>query len=295
MNIVDYINTEIPKNLPAAGRVVIIILLALITWWLIRFTLQKIIKRAAISKHVDEKRVNTIISVMRSVVNVTLTGLAGTLVMSELGINLGPILAAAGVVGLAVGFGAQSLIKDILSGFFLLFENQVRVGDVVSASGKAGAVENITLRTLTLRDVAGNVHIIPHGQIDTVTNMTLGWSRVDLKIGIAYREDPDEVVRVMKDVVESMAQEETWVEHFPEPPQVFAIEDLGDSAVVYRVLAKVLPGSQWVVSREMKLRFKKRFDAEGIEIPFPHQTIYFGEDRTGQAPAVRVKQVETAA
>ena len=190
MNITNYISTEITKNLPAAGRVVIIILLTLITWWLIRFTLQKIIKRAAISKHVDEKRLNTIISVMRSVVNVTLMGLAGTLVMSELGINLGPILAAAGVVGLAVGFGAQSLIKDILSGFFLLIENQVRVGDVVSASGKAGAVENITLRTLTLRDVAGNVHIIPHGQIDMVTNMTLDWSRVDLKIGVAYREDP---------------------------------------------------------------------------------------------------------
>jgi small conductance mechanosensitive channel len=295
MNIIDNLNPELTKNLPAAGRVVIILLLTLITWWLIRFTLQKIIKRATISKHVDEKRVNTIISVMRSLVNVTLTGLAGTLVMSELGINLGPILAAAGVVGLAIGFGAQSLIKDILSGFFLLIENQVRVGDVVSASGKAGAVENITLRTLTLRDVAGNVHIIPHGQIDMVTNMTLGWSMVDIKLGVAYREDPDEVVRIMKDVVESLALEDVWKQHFLAAPQVLAVEDLDDSAVVYRILAKVLPGSQWIVSREMKLRFKKRFDLEGIEIPFPHQTIYFGEDRSGQAPAVRVKQVETAA
>lgn len=295
MKTIDYINTGLLKHLPAAGRVIIIALLALAVWWLLRFTLQKVINRVVLTKQVEEKRANTIVSIMRSIVNVTLLGLAGTLIMSELGINLGPILAAAGVAGLAIGFGAQSLIHDFINGFFLTIENQVRVGDVVNAAGKSGAVESISLRTLTLRDVAGNVHIIPHSKIDTVTNMTLGWSRVDIKVGVAYREDPDEVVRVMKDVVEALSLEESWKEHFSEPPMVLAIDDLNDSAVIYRILAKVTAGSQWLVGREIKLRLKKRFDLEGIEIPFPHQTLYFGEDKQGRAPAAYFKKVQDAA
>jgi moderate conductance mechanosensitive channel len=195
--------------------------------------------------------------------------------------NIGPILASFGLIGLAFSFGAQSLVKDVISGTFMLIEGQFGVGDVVKVSDVSGLVEKITLRTTVLRDVEGAVHIVPNGEITRVTNMTKAWSRAVLHIGVAYREDVDHVMDVLRDC--SRVPRRPGVGRAaPRGARRPGVESFGDSAVVIRIMAKTLPLKQWDVARELRRRIKKRFDREGIEIPFPHVTFYWGD---GQAPA----------
>jgi small-conductance mechanosensitive channel len=224
-----------------------------------------------------EKQAATLGKVIRSIIRGVVWGIATLMILREVGIEIGPILAGVGVAGLAVGFGAQSLVKDFLAGMFVLIENQYHVGDVVSLAGKSGLVERVTLRATTLRDLEGNVHIVPNGTIDVVTNMTKEYSRYVLDVGVAYKEDVDEVMAVLQEVFGELAAEPEFSGKITAPLEVLGVESFGDSAVVIRVRFTTLPIQQWGVAREYRRRIKKTFDAKGIEIPFPHRTVYLGE------------------
>jgi moderate conductance mechanosensitive channel len=214
--------------------------------------------------------------------------MASMMVLKKFGIEIGPILAAAGIVGLAVGFGAQSLVKDVISGFFILLEDQIRVGDVVQIAGKGGLVEKINLKTTILRDLAGNVHYVPNGQIDVVTNMTKDYSRYVFDIGVAYREDVDEVIEVIKEVDEEMRNDPAYKDDILEPIEILGLDQFADSAIIIRARTTTIPIKQWRVGREFNRRLKKRFDERDIEIPFPHVTLYMGQDKQGQSPPLHV-------
>jgi moderate conductance mechanosensitive channel len=221
----------------------------------------------------QEQRTRTLLSLLRSVGLVIIAVMTLFMVLGSLGVELGPLLAGAGVVGLAVSFGAQSLVKDVISGLFLLFENQFGVGDVIRIEGVSGTVEQMTLRIVVLRDVHGVVHIVPNGQITKVSNLTRSWARVVLEVGVAYKEDPDRVMDVLRDVGRELYEDPAWKPLLLDPVEVPGIETFGESAVNIRVMVKTLPLKQWDVARELRRRIKLRFDREGIEIPFPHQTV----------------------
>jgi small conductance mechanosensitive channel len=235
------------------------------------------------------KRAETLGRALRYVINVAVALIAGTLVLSELGISIAPILGAAGVAGVAIGFGAQSLIKDYFGGFFLLLENQVRLGDVAELGGKSGLVEEITLRYVRLRDYGGNVHYVPNGLISTVTNMSREYARAVIDVGIAYRESVDEALEVMVRVSEEMRQDPAYGPKILEALEVAGVENWADSAVMLRARIKVVALEQWSVRREFLRRLKHAFDAQGIEIPYPHLTVYAGVGKDGTAPPFRMR------
>jgi len=240
------------------------------------------------------QRAETLGRVFRYIASVVITLVAGTLVLSELGISVAPILGAAGVVGVAVGFGAQSLIKDYFNGFFLLLENQIRQGDVVEAGGKSGVVEEITLRYLRMRDYDGNVHFVPNGCITTVTNMTRGFAQAVVDVGVAYREDADAALEVMRQVGAGMRTDAAFGPKILDDLEIAGVDKWADSAVILRCRFKVAPIEQWGVRREFLRRLKTAFDAAGIEIPFPHLTIYAGQAKDGSAPPLPLKLDATA-
>jgi small-conductance mechanosensitive channel len=231
-----------------------------------------------------QKRTHTLGSIVRYVLTIVILVVATMTVLNEFGIEIGPILAAAGIVGLTVGFGAQSLVKDVISGFFILLKDQIRVGDVVQIAGKGGLVKKINLKTTILRDLAGNVHYVPNGQIDVVTNMTKDYSRYVFDIGVAYREDVDEVIDVIKEVDEEMRNDPDYKNDILEPIEILGLDQFADSAVIIKARTTTMPIKQWRVAREFNRRLKKRFDERNIEIPFPHVTLYMGQYKQGQAP-----------
>ncbi len=275
-------------------RIVVIILLA---WLLIR-VLQRAVKtmRERIASRMDDreaaKRAQTLGRVFRYLVAVVVSLIAGMLVLGELGVSVAPILGAAGVVGLAVGFGAQSLVKDYFTGFFLLLENQIRQGDVIKIGDHAGSVEEVTLRYVQLRDYDGNVHYVPNSTITTVINMSRGFSNAVMDIGVAYRENIDDVMEVMRDVAVQMREQPDFMGKIMADLEIAGVESWGDSAVVIRCRFRTLPLEQWGVKREYLRRLKAAFDAKGIEIPYPHLTVYAGQDREGKAPAFPLQPLQ---
>ena len=224
-----------------------------------------------------QKRVQTLMGVISTIAVVLVWLVVLLMALSQVGINIGPILAGAGVVGLAIGFGAQNLVRDLVSGFFLILENQIRVGDVAMINGTGGLVERITFRTVTLRDLSAVVHVFPNGTIQTLSNLTKGWSAYLMDVGVAYKEDTDRVVEVMRRVADELRAEPDYGSVMLEPLEVIGVDDFADSAVIIKARFKTLPLKQWFVGREYRRRLKKAFDAAGIEIPFPHRTIYTGE------------------
>ncbi len=234
------------------------------------------------------KRAETLGRVFRYIVSVVISLIAGVLILSELGVSVAPILGAAGVVGLAIGFGAQSLVKDYFTGFFILLENQLTTGDVVEVGGKAGLVEDVTLRFVRLRDYDGNVHYVPNNLITTVTNMSRGFAQAVVDVGVAYREDTEEAFDVMRQVGGEMRADAVFGPKILDDIEIAGVERWADSAVVLRCRFRVLPLEQWNVRREFLRRLKKAFDARDIEIPFPHVTVYAGAGKKGTAPAFRV-------
>ncbi|MDE0029597.1 MAG: mechanosensitive ion channel [Deltaproteobacteria bacterium] len=211
--------------------------------------------------------------------------LVGALLILQLvGVETGPLLAGVGIFGLAVGFAAQSLIKDIINGLFILTEGSVGAGDVVDVGGVTGVVEKVTLRSVRIRDLGGNVHFVPNSTIEHVENMTKDFSRYLLDVGVGYREDTDEVVAVMKEVDESMRQDTQFRRDMLEPIEIMGVDRFEDSAVIVRGRLKTRPSQQWRIGREYNRRLKKAFDERGIEIPFPHRTVYWGETKQGQLP-----------
>lgn len=236
----------------------------------------------------EVKRIETLGQVFHYAASVAIVVVAGMLLLGELGISIGPLLATAGVVGMAIGFGAQHLIRDYFTGFFLLLENQVRQGDVVTVADKGGLVEEVTLRYIKLRDYDGNVHFVPNGSITTVTNMSRGFAFSVIDVGVAYRENIDEVIEVMKQVGTDLRQDPVFASKILEDIEMAGVDKLDDSAVVIRCRFKVPPLEQWGVRREYLRRLKLTFDERGIEIPYPHITVYPGQAKDGSAPPLNL-------
>lgn len=225
-----------------------------------------------------EKRINTLLDIVKQAGKVIIFAIFIMMILKSFGLDIAPILAGAGILGLAVGFGAQELVRDFISGFFILLENQVRTGDVAIINGTGGLVEHIELRTITLRDLAGVTHVFQNGKINTLANMTKEWSAYVFDIGIAYKENTDEVIKVIKELDEEFRKDENFKKLILEPIEIFGVDKFGDSAVVIKARYKTRPIQQWNVGREFNRRIKFAFDQRNIEIPFPHQTIYWGED-----------------
>ncbi len=235
-----------------------------------------------------QKRADTLAAVIAYLLTITVVIVGAIMILGEFNVEVGPILAAAGILGVAVGFGAQHLVRDVITGFFILLDDQIRVGDVVQIADKGGLVEKINLRMTILRDLAGNVHYVRNGEINVVTNMTKDYSRYVFDIGVAYREDVDEVIEVVKQVDEELRTDPAFGSDILEPIEILGLDQFGDSAVIIKARTKTKPIKQWSVGREFNRRLKKRFDEKDIEIPFPHVTLYMGQDKAGQAPPVNV-------
>ena len=256
------------------------IVLILVGAWVAGSALQRAIRafRVRIASTMDDresvKRAETLGRVLRYVAAVVVSLLAGLLVLGEIGISLAPILGAAGVVGLAVGFGAQSLVKDYFTGFFILLENQICEGDVVKLGDHAGFVEVVTLRLVQLRDYDGYVHFVPNGSITSVINMSRGFAQAVMDIGVAYRENTYAVVKVMREVGSELRADPVFAARILDDLDVAGVESLADSAVVIRCRFKCAPLEQWAVRREYLRRLKLAFDRAGIEIPFPQTTLH---------------------
>jgi small-conductance mechanosensitive channel len=278
--------------LSSGFKIFLILVVALVVIKVAGILSDKIVSSVKKQKHKDllefKKRADTLKSVIRYVFNVTILVIAIGMILEELGINVGPILAAAGVLGLAVGFGAQNLVKDLIAGFFILLQDQIRVGDVVEVAGKGGLVEDVNLKMTILRDLAGNVHYIPNGEISVVTNMTKGYSRYLFEIGVAYRENVDEVIEVIKQVDEDLRNDPGFTEDILEPMEILGLDQFADSALIIKARTKTRPIKQWRVAREFNRRLKIEFDKRDIEIPFPHLTLYMGKDKQDQSTPLNI-------
>lgn len=247
-------------------------------------------------RHTDlelHKRADTLGSMFRYVLSTGVLIVSIMLILQLFGIELGPLLAAAGVAGIAIGFGAQHLVQDIFNGFFIMLDDEIREGDVVSAGGASGMVEQINLRQTVLRGLDGNVYFIPNGKIDVVTNMTKNYSYCLLKIGVAYREDVDEVFEVIEKVYEDLKDTSPFDEMILEPIEILGLDEFGDSAMIIQARIKVKPIKQWKVKREYNRLLKRAFDERNIEIPFPHLTVYAGQDKDGSAPPLNIRNKQT--
>lgn len=274
-----------------ALHIVVILLLA----WLALHLANKLIR---VFKHymlsridpnsVEVNRIETLGNVFRYIFSVVITIVAGMLMLSELGISIAPILATAGVAGIAIGFGAQSLIKDYFNGFFLLLEDQIRQGDVVTVATIGGLVEEITLRHVKLRDYDGNVHFIPNGQITTVTNMSRDFAYAVIDVRTANRQNVDQVMQLMQDIAQRLRQDATFRDRIIEDLEMAGVEKLEDTASIVRARIKVRPLAQWDVKREFLRLLKIAFDERHIEFPFPHMVMYPGQDKGGKVEPVYV-------
>jgi len=273
-------------------RIALLVVLAYVVTKLLRVALNRLENFLVYATEKTEtvsgaagKRIRTLTGVLWTIGCGLLWFVVALVAFSQIGFNIGPILAGAGVAGLAVGFGAQSLVKDLVSGFFLILENQIRVGDVAVINGTGGLVESITFRTVVLRDNAAIVHVFPNGSINTLSNMTKDWSAYVIDLGVAYKEDTDRVVEILRRVGEEMRGEPKYGGVMLEPIEVLGVGAFVESEVMIKARLKTLPLQQWNVGREYRRRLKKALDAERVEIPFPHQTIYMGE----ASPAFRVE------
>lgn len=239
-----------------------------------------------------EKRGQTVAQLLNSVGRV-IAIVAALIFTLDVFINITPLLAGAGIVGLAFSFGAQSLVKDIISGFFILVEGQFAVGDIIEVAGKSGVVEQMTMRVVQIRDLRGVLHTIPNGQITTVSNQTRGWSRAVLEVGIGYGQNLDRALEVFREEADTLSSDAKWKHRLDGAPEVSGVESLGDNAVVIRTLIRTIPGAQWETAREFRRRIKNRLDAEGIEIPFPQRTMHLRVDDGRIADALTTRSSDS--
>jgi small-conductance mechanosensitive channel len=264
-----------------------IVILALLSVILIRLSTKWIVKIYN-GRHTErelQKRATTLGSMIRHVAIIIVVLLASMLVLDQLGVKLGPMLATAGIVGIAVGLGAQSLVRDITNGFFLMLDDEIRVGDVVKAGGQYGTVEHISLRKTILRSIDGNVHFIPNSKIEVVTNMTKSYSFCVLNVAVAYHEDVDHVISIIRTVDVDLRNEAPYSEWILEPVDVLGLDEFAPSGMIIKARIKVQPIRQWKVKREFNRRLKKAFDACGIEIPYPHLTVCFDAEASQDSAA----------
>jgi moderate conductance mechanosensitive channel len=276
------LDAEAQRAAITALRVVLILAIA----WILQAVVNRLIRifrryMHAKAPSLDEQaRIQTLARVFRNSAAIVIVIVAGTLVLGELGISIAPILATAGVAGVAIGFGAQSLIKDYFTGIFLLLEDQVRQGDVVEVAGKSGLVEEITLRYVRLRDFEGHVHYIPNGEIKVVTNRTRGFAQAAIEVGVDYSTDIDQALAVMREVGSAMRADPKWQAKLADEPEIIGVERLDNSAVMLRCRMKVVPAiEQWNVKREYLKRLKSAFEQRGIQIPFPQLTVHLPSEK----------------
>ncbi len=254
---------------------------------LIPLLLKQTVKKRGKSKKAEdeaEKRVQTLARIFMGTGAVLIVITAGFMILSELGINIYPPLAGFGVIGVALGFGAQYLIRDLIAGFFVLVENQYNIGDWVSIAGIDGSVQEINMRRTVLRDFDGTVHVVPNGEIKTASNYSKEWARVNLNISVAYGTDLDHAIAVINRVGAEMVEEPYWKGLILTAPQALRVDNLGDSGIDIKVLGQTKPIRQWEVMGELRKRLKQAFDDEGIEIPWPHTKVYFGTTPPPRAP-----------
>ncbi|WP_202882112.1 mechanosensitive ion channel family protein [Candidatus Manganitrophus noduliformans] len=235
------------------------------------------------------KRVTTLVGILKTIGYFSIWSIILISCLDQVGVNVAPILAGAGIVGLAVGFGAQNLVRDVIAGFFMILENQVRVGDVAIINGTGGLVETITFRTIVLRDLAGVVHVIPNGAISSLANMTKEWSAYVIDVRVDYKEDTDKVVDVMRETAEALRKDPEFRDRIIEPIEIFGVDDFNESGLTIKARIKTEPIQQWSVGREYRRRLKKAFDAKEIEISFPHRSLFMNE--ASKPLEVLVKQV----
>lgn len=286
------------RALGSLATIVFIVVGAIVFWEVTSTAIERYLDRLAVDPRDRDRsaRMRTLLPLVQKVILVTLVVVVALIVLSELGVNIGPLLAGAGVIGLAIGFGAQTLVKDVITGVFNLIEDTVAIGDVVTAGGHTGTVEDLSIRSVVLRDYSGVVHTVPFSSVTSVENMTKDFSYYVFDFGIGYREDVDEVMDLLHDIGAELRDDPDYAPKILSPLEIAGLQSFGDSAIVIRARIKTLPGAQWGVGREMNRRVKHAFDAHGIEIPFPHQTIYFGEDKEGKAPpAYLMLQAQDAA
>jgi small conductance mechanosensitive channel len=263
-------------------RILVIVVVGTVLWFALNKFLPPIVRRGVVrtkykeSKEGIEKRTNTLLSIFKGVGRVFIVVIGIMMILSEVGVNIVPVLAGFGIAGVAIGFGAQYLIRDLIAGTFIILENQYRVGDVARVADITGLVEEVTLRKTVLRDLDGIVHHVPNGEIRTASNFTRHFARVNLNVSVAYGTDLDHAISVINQVGKALAEDNNWREVIKSPPQVLRVNNLSDSGIDIKILGDVKPMQQWAVMGELRLRLKKAFDDEGIEIAWPHTKVYFG-------------------
>jgi len=278
--------SEIFKNitswLTASGIKVLGILIALIilsqmSRWIVKWLERLVPEKDSLQATEAKKRAQTLGNILRHALLIVIFFIAILMILGELGIQLGPLLATAGIGALAIGFGAQGLVKDVISGFFIILENQYRIGDAIEVAGVSGLVESVSLRKTVLRDLEGRVHTVPNGEIKVVSNLSKEWSRAVVDIGISYRDDVDHIIDLLGQIGRELAEEEPYQSAILESPQILGVERFGESQLVIRMIVKTMPLKQWEVGRELRRRIKNRFDEKGIQIPSSHRVLFWEE------------------
>lgn len=279
----DYFSQILPWLITSGVKILAIIIIAFILHRVLNRFVEKSVRLAVtsrnhISTHAEVQREDTLIQVFTMSIRIAIFATAVMMILPEFNIKIGAMLAAAGVVGLALGFGGQYLIRDVITGLFIILENQYRIEDVISIDGTDGVVEEITLRKTTLRDLNGTIHHIPHGEIKKVSNLTKDFSRVNLDLGISYNADLENVIRIVNRVGNQLAENPDWKEFIIKPPQFLRVNDFADSAVIIKIIGETIPLKQWAVAGELRKCLKIAFDKEGIEIPFPQMVMHQVKD-----------------
>lgn len=265
-----------------------ILALVVITWILLKvtsFVTKKLnnwviqrVERETRFKDKDKegalRRLKTVIKILSSLLRIIIITSAILLLLKIIGVDISPFITGAGIVGLAVGFGSQELVKDIIGGFFIILENNMRVGDVVTIEGCSGLVESIGFRTVILRDITGTIHVLRNGQIKRISNMTIGWSAAVLDIPVSYKEDINKVTEVIRQVTNELVEDDQFKENIISEPEILGVDSFGENAVMIKLRVKTIPLQQWGIAREIRKRLKERFQQENIVIPLPQIVLH---------------------
>jgi len=281
---IDLIPTKLSNlldwALSSGIQIIFIIIAALVIKVIAKKFIQRIVKAATASDRfltvdAEIKRMQTLVQIFSYTFNTILVMVASIMILDEFKVNTTSLLATVGIAGVAFGFGAQYLVKDLITGIFIIFENQYRLGDVISVGEISGLVEDISLRVTTLRDMDGTVHYIPHGEIKIVSNLTKIYAKINLNVGVAYNSDLDHVAEVVNSIGKQLAIDPAWKDSIIEAPEFLRVNSLDDSSISIKIVGKTKAMEQWAVTGEMRKRIKKTFEKEGIEIPFPQRVLHF--------------------
>jgi len=260
-------------------KIVIIVIIAYVLKVIAKRSIQRIVKAAVasekfVTENAEIQRMNTLVRIFSWTINTIIVIIASMMIIQEFGVQIAPILASAGIVGVAIGFGGQYLVRDLITGFFIIFENQYRIGDVINVEGIGGVVEDISLRVTTLRDMNGTVHYIPHGEIKKVSNLSKNFAKVNLNVGIAYESNIDHVIAVVNKIGKELAQDPAWKDFINQAPQFLRVDDLDDSSISIKITGETKPLKQWDVTGELRKRILETFEKEGIVFPYPQTVIH---------------------